>query len=210
MARVQVLDENNAPLDLNTVAPWDGEGFFVTPGEYVFTIETATQTMSSSAKPQLELGLVIAQGLATEAHNGQNMKHWVSLTKAAAGRLRNFLDAIGLAPDEQGGFDDAELIGRQFIAEVWEDEYQKGLNGDGTPNMKKSTKLRKERPVEGAEAAAEAPAPARAPAPAPAAKPAPAPAPARQAAPAKPSVPGLPRVASTLPTPGQRVPIPRK
>ena len=207
MARVQVLDENNTPLDLNTVAPWDGEGFHVTPGEYVFTIETATQTMSSSSKPQLELGLVIAQGLATEAHDGQNMKHWVSLTKAASGRLRNFMDATGLAPDEQGGFDDAELIGRQFIAEVFEDEYQKGINADGAPNMKKSTKIRKERPVEGAtEAATEAPAPA--PAPVPAAKPTPAA--AVKAPPAKPAAPGLPRVASSLPTPGQRVPIPRK
>jgi hypothetical protein len=204
MARVQIIDDaTGAPFDLNTVAPWDGEGFSVTPGEYVFTVESVFQGMSGNSKPQLELGLVIVQGLATEAHNGQQMKHWVSLTKAAAGRLRNFLDATGLAPDAEGGFDDAELVGRQFIAEVWEDEYQKGINTDGSPHMKKSTKLRKERPVEGA-AQAEAPAPAPAPAPI---KPT---APARPIAPAKPAAPSLPRVASNLPIPGQRVPLPAR
>lgn len=211
MARVQVLDEQGAPFDLNQATAWDGEGFSMTPGDYVFAIESVTQGMSSNSKPQLELQLVVVQGLATEAHNEQKMKHWVSLTKAAASRLRCLLDAAGVAPDAEGGFDDADLVGRQFIAEVYEDEYEKGVNLDGTPKVKKSTKIRKERPVEGAEAAAAeaAPAPTPAPAPAAAAKPAAAPA-ARAVAPAKPAAPALPRVASSLPAPGTRVPVPRK
>lgn len=201
MARVQVLDENNQPVNLNNVEAWDGEGFHVTPGDYIFEVTSVVQTQSGTGKPQLELGLSIVQGLATEAHNGQNMKHWVSLTSAAAPRLRNFLNAIGLAPDGDGGFDDVEIVGRQFQAEVWEDEYQKGINADGTPNMKKSTKIRKECPVEGAEQPA-------APAPAPVAKPAAA---ARPVPAAKPTTPTLPRAAGpALVQPGQRVPIPRR
>jgi hypothetical protein len=159
--------------------------------------------MSSTQKPQMELGLSVVQGATTEQHNGQPIKHWVSLTKAAAGRLRNFLDAVGLAPDAEGGFDDSELIGRQFMGEIFEDEYQKGINLDGTPKIKTSIKIRKERPVEGA-------APEAAPAPTPTAPTRPA-VPVAPAKPKQPLPPGLPRVASSPPPPaGQRIPLPRR
>jgi len=204
MARVQVFDEQGALIDLRGVAPWDGEGFSVAPGEYVFEVEEATQEQSSKDKPQLALGLRIVSGLATEVHNDQKMKHWISLTGKAAPRLRNFLNAVGIEADADGGFDDQDLIGRQFQAEVFESEYQKGTDPvTGAPNMKTSSKIRKERLVEGEAGASQAPAAPPAPLPRAAAPQRPAPPPARAQRP-------LPtaRVASPLLRPGQRAPLP--
>lgn len=204
MAIVTVVDENNQPIDLNAAQAWDGESSMVPPGIYVFEIEGAAQEMSGAQppKPQLVLDLIVVAAEGTEQYNGSKMKHWVSLTAKAAGRLKNLLDAVGLVPGADG-FDDQDLIGRQFEAEVFENEYKvmDPVNGEVT---KKSTKIRKELPVGGvaASTAPAAPAPAAAPAAAPA--PAPAAAPARTAAPARPAAPAKPPT-RPLPTPGSRV-----
>ncbi len=201
MARVQVFDENGAPVDLNQVQPWDGEGFSITPGDYSFIVTKAAREMSRQQKPQLALELEVLSGAATEAHNGAAMHHWISLTSKAASRLRGFMDAVGLEADADGGFDDQDCVGRQFTAEVYEDQYQKGVSPEtGQPIMKTSSKIRKERPMEGAQEPA-TPQPA---APQPAALTAS----VRLPAPSKPTAPMLPRVASTLPRAGQRIPLP--
>ena len=202
MARVQVFDENNVVVDLNSVQPWDGEGFAITPGDYTFEVKTVLQTVSKQNKPQLKMELGVIAGEVTEAHNGATMRHWISLSPKAAPRLRAFMDAIGITADAEGGFDDQDFVGRQFIAEVYEDQYQKGVNLEtGEPIMKTTSKIRKERMLEGSQQAG-------APQPTPAAKAAPSPRPSLGTPPARPTVPMLPRVTGVIPRPGQRVPLP--
>jgi hypothetical protein len=196
------MDEHGQPIDLRNVQAWDGEAFSMTPGEYLFEVETATREQSSQQKPQLAFDLKVIQGLNTDVHNGGAMKHWISLAPKAAGRLVNFMNATGVVLDAEGGCDDQEFVGRRFIGEVYEDQYQKGINPEnGEPIMKTSSKIRKERPEEGADTAAATPAPQ------------PNPAPALHAPPVAPQAqrpgPALPRLVNApLPRPGTRAVIP--
>jgi len=200
MARVTILGPDNQPVDWSTVAAWDGEGGGrLTPGNYLFEVAGVAQEPASTGNLQLVIDLMVVQGLETEVHNGASTKHWLSLTPKAAGRVKQFLDAIGVVPDADGTFEDQEFISRQFMAEVFEDEYNKVDPLTGQSTVKKTSKIRKEMPVEGAAPAA-APTPAPAPAPRPAA-------PARATAPA---LPAGPRVASLPPRPGVRLPVPAK
>jgi hypothetical protein len=201
MAIVSIQNADGTPFNLAEADAWDGEGGnFPIPGNYIFEITAAVQENSSQGKPQLMLDLVVVQGETTETENGKTMKHWVSLTAKAAGRLKNLLDACGIVPAPEG-FDDQELPGKQFWAEVFEDEYMQTTPMGPVP--KKSTKIRKEIAVEGAVTQASPRAAAPAPKPAPAA----AAAPARAAAP---KLPAGPRVATSLPAPGQRLPMPTR
>ena len=196
MARVQVMDENGQPIDLRGIQPWDGEAFSITPGEYLFEVETATREQSSQQKPQLAFDLKVVQGLNTDVHNGGQMKHWISLAPKAAGRLVNFMNATGVVPDAEGGCDDQEFVGRQFIGEVYESPYQKGVNPEtGEPIMKTSSKIRKERPSEETASAAPTPTPIHTASTAP-------------VAPAAPRAPTLPRIVNNPIRPGTRAPLP--
>ena len=96
MAIVTVLDENGQPMDLSNVQAWDGESSLVPPGNYTFEVAGVTQEQSNNGKPQLALDLTVVAAEGTEQYNGSKMKHWISLTAAAAGRLKNFLDAVGI------------------------------------------------------------------------------------------------------------------
>jgi hypothetical protein len=219
MARVQIIiEESGQPMDLATVKAWDGEFQGLTPGDYLFQVEEASQEASKTkGTPQLVVKCLVIQGFTTETHNGNKITHWVALTAKAAGRLKNFLDATGLVPDADGGFDDQDLVGRYFIAEAFDQEYTK-VDGQGVETKTVSTKLKKERPY--GETAAEPPAappPAVQPAPPPPAQPAPPPPPPAQpapppAAPTRAQAPQLPRaaVATHLLRPGQRLPVPNK
>jgi hypothetical protein len=198
MAQVQILDENNNPVDLATVAAWNGESSMVSPGQYYFQVMEVVQEASSKGNPQLVISLQVIGGVESEAHNGAKMKHWISLTLKAAGRLVNFCNACGVVLGA-GGFDDQDLVDKQLMAEVYEDTYTKQTAAG--PVEKTSTKIRNEEPIPGA-----------APAAAPVALSAPTPQPAAVAPPAarQPALPPGPRVAVALPRPGQRIPLPAR
>ena len=212
MARVVIEGVN-----LNEVDAWDGGSSGVLPiGEYLFEVTACAITNAkSSGNAQLEFDLIVVAGASTDACNGAGKKHWASLSPKAAGRVRNMLDACGVPMDEGGGFDSDQFVGTQFIAEVYEDSYEKANLTTGTVDTKITNKIRKERPVsvgfEGQDVPAET-----APAPAAAAPRATAPAPraaAATAAPARPLPPGTPRVAGNvapLPRPGVRTAAPAR
>jgi hypothetical protein len=202
MAVVTILGPDGAAVDTSQVQAWDGESGSLTPGNYIFAITEAVQEASArKGTPQLKLTLEVING-DTEVHNGQTAWHNLNLkgdnersARAAAGRMVNFMQAVGVEP----GFDDQDLIGKMFMAEVKLQEYE-DTDGLGNKIPKTRTQICKEQPAPGATPAAAPPAAAPVARPAPAAAP-----PARAAAPALP--PG-PRVATSLPVAGQRMPIP--
>ena len=123
MAIVSIIGSDGAPMNLGEVQAWNGVGGGLTPGNYIFEVEEVIQEAAkSSGNLQLVVTLRVLNG-DTEVHNGQTTKHWLSLTPKAAGRLKAFMDAVGLAPGADGtSFDDQELVGRQFMAEVFEQD----------------------------------------------------------------------------------------
>jgi pyruvate/2-oxoglutarate dehydrogenase complex dihydrolipoamide acyltransferase (E2) component len=212
MARIICIDENNAPVSLAEVAAWGGTGGNLTPGDYLFQVTAVEQKQTQNGKPQIQLSLEVVAGAETETHNGQKLLDWRMLggKKGALGRLKSLLEACGVQLDAQGGFDDQDLIGREFWAEAYMDIAKK-TDAQGTETEREVTKIRDERSaVEGG--ATDAPAAAAAPAPAAAAAaPAPAPAPAQAAAaPARAAAPTLTTnrgVGGSAPA-GRRLPVP--
>lgn len=205
MAIVQIIGASGQAVDMSNVRAWDGEsGGIQPPGWYDFTIDEVVQEASSQGNPQLVLSLTVLNGLETEINNGRQTKHWISLTEKAAGRLKNFLDAVGLVVGAEG-FDDQDLVGRSFRAEVFESMYTKedAVNG---PTEKTSYKIRKEMSIPAAEG--DVPAAAAAPSAPPAQAPAQA-APAQRTAPPKANPPTQQRPPVVQqPRPGQRLPTP--
>jgi pyruvate/2-oxoglutarate dehydrogenase complex dihydrolipoamide acyltransferase (E2) component len=207
MARIICLDENNQPVTLADIAAWGGVGGGLTPGDYLFQITGVEQKQTQSGKPQIQLTMEVVAGAETDTHNGQKMLDWRMLggKKGALGRLKALLDACNIQLDAQGGFDDADLIGREFWAEAYQDIAKKTLP-TGEVEEREVTKIRDERSANdtGASAAAAVAAPA-APAPAPAqAAPAPAAAPARAVAPTLTTARGVGGAAPA----GRRLPVP--
>ena len=211
MARVTIVDENNQPIDPNTVTAWDGCGGMLPPGLYDFAVTNVELKQTSTGRPQIELDLTVIAGVdpVTDAYNGQTKKDWRLLggKSAVLGRLKSLLDACGVQIAANGDFDTDELRDRQFTAEVYEDSYDKPDPATGTVKTITNTRIRGEQSLGGATEAPAAPAPAPArPAPAPAAPAAPM-APARAAAP---TLPSAPRVAgAVLPRPAAR-PVPAR
>jgi len=174
--------------NLNDITPWDGEQTILPPDDYAFRVEDCTikPPKTTDKQPQLEFDLVVIGGASTDQYNGSSKKHWLSLASKAAGRVRNMLDACGVPVEADGGFDSDGFKGTEFIAEIYEESYDKPnlQTGETTPVV--TSRLRKERPISAGwsngEAALAAPS---APAAAPAASAAPAQAaPAALAAPA--------------------------
>jgi hypothetical protein len=207
-------------VDLNKTNPWDGSTSMLPPGEYVFQVEECVivPPKKEGGHPQLEFDLTVQAGADSEQYNGTEKKHWLSLAPKAAGRVRNMLDACGVAVEADGSFDSDHFQGAQFIAEVYEESYLKPNLAKGTTDEVITNRIRKERPVEAgwsdggaAPAAAQAPAAAAPAAAAPRAPAAKAPAAAQAAAPAAaaappPAAPAQPRVATG--NPPRRPPIP--
>lgn len=197
MAIVAISDVN-----LNEVKPWNGEANILPPGDYIFEITDVEQKQSSKGNPQMELSLEVIAGVepVTEQYNGAKSKHWLSLLPAAAGRVRNMIDACGIRLAAKGTFDDQDLIGRQFAGTVVENVYQKMDAGTGATRDVVNTRIQNERSLSDADLAAPAPAPEPEP------EPELAPAPVRAAAPAAVTPT---RAVTSLPRPPQR-PVPRR
>jgi hypothetical protein len=145
MAKVTIPEVN-----LNETAAWDGEQSTLPPGEFMFEVIDCTikPPKKDGQSPQLEFDLEVLAGVDTDQCNGQSKKHWLSLAPKAAGRVRNMLDACGVAPDADGGFDSDDFKGKQFIAESYEETYDKPDLTTGETKPVINNRLRKERPVE--------------------------------------------------------------
>jgi hypothetical protein len=213
MPKVQIPD-----TDLNKTSAWDGEANILPPGEFAFEIEDCVILPAKAADkhPQLEFDLTVIGGADTDQYNGSSKKHWLSLSPNAAGRVRNMLDACGVAIEADGGFDSDGFKHTQFIAEVYEDSFEKPDLNTGNTITKITSKMRKERPMSAGWSGGEAPvstAPASA---APTASVAPASAAPAQAAPAALAAPASAAPAKTAPkgpaaAPGalpRRAPVP--
>lgn len=179
------------------VNAWGGESEALPAGpDYVLQIEAVEQTVSSKkAVPQLQVTTVV---LNEGEYNGRKGMFWYNLDlskETPRKRIRSLVDATGIALDAEGGFDDADLIGRVFMADVVHEPYKDVDATTGTAIEKTRVRIQNERMVEGAgqpagDAAPAAVAPAAAPAPAaPAAPVAAAP---RAAAPARPAAAAAP------------------
>jgi len=144
MPKVQIPD-----TDLNKTSAWDGEANILPPGEFAFEIVDCVILPAKSADkhPQLEFDLTVIGGADTDQYDGSSKKHWLSLSPNAAGRVRNMLDACGVAIDADGGFDSDGFKGTSFIAEVYEDSFEKPDLNTGTTATKITSKMRKERPM---------------------------------------------------------------
>jgi hypothetical protein len=196
-------------VNLNEVAAWDGGASGNLPiGEYEFEVAAATVGLAKTGTKNVEFDLMVVAGAETDTVNGATKKHWVYLTDKSAGRVRSMLDACGVQMDANGAFDTDHFIGQHFIAEVFEDTYEKPNLTSGTVDTKTTNKIRKERPVSAGFTGQEPAAETQAPAPS-----APRPAAAGAAAPARPLPPG-PRApgvgGNPLPRPGQRAPLPAR
>jgi hypothetical protein len=196
-------------VNLNEVPAWDGGASGNLPiGEYEFEVTAATVGLAKTGTKNLEFDLMVIAGAETDTVNGATKKHWVYLTDKSAGRVRSMLDACGVQMDANGAFDTDHFLGQHFIAEVYEDSFDKPNLSTGTTDTKITNKIRKERHVSvgftGQGSVAEDVAPnVPAPRPAPAAAPT---APPARPLPPGPRVPGV--AGSALPRPGQRAALP--
>jgi hypothetical protein len=178
-------------VNLNEVPAWDGGASGNLPiGEYEFEVTAATVGLAKTGTKNLEFDLMVIAGAETDTVNGATKKHWVYLTDKSAGRVRSMLDACGVQMDANGAFDTDHFLGQHFIAEVYEDSFDKPNLSTGTTDTKITNKIRKERHVSvGFTAPAAAPT-----------------APPARPLPPGPRVPGV--AGSALPRPGQRAALP--
>ena len=157
-------------VNLAQVDGWDGVSSKLPPGEYVFNIMDVKIEPNRKGNDQLICDMEVAAGADSEQYNGVSFKNWISLIEGSAKRLRHFLDACDVAILPSGNFTLEDLIGKQFIAEVYEDEYKAPNLTTGEMDVKHFSKIRRERLVsEGFSATGEIPdvapaAPAQAPA----------------------------------------------
>lgn len=108
-----------------------GDDFTPWPeGTYDLRVKKIEQKVSKKEKPQLEITLEALEG----PKDGKTMKAWYSLVPAATFRVDKLLDACGVEridtgeKDENGKpiltFDDQDLLGRVFRAEIKHRDYE--------------------------------------------------------------------------------------
>jgi hypothetical protein len=156
---------------LHEVQPWGGESEALPPGpDYALQIESVEQGQSpKKGTPQLNVTcIVLNEG---ELHGRKAIfRYNLNLEKdAPRKRLRSLVDATGVQMDDQGGFDDQQLVATAFMADVIHEPYDDVDATTGTKIQKIGVRIQNERPLDMQPAAgAAAPAAvAAAPAPAP-------------------------------------------
>ncbi len=147
-------------LRLQEVEGWDGKTGGLPPHDDVlFVIEKATQENSAKkGTPMLKLELMVVDG---ELRGRKAFSQFVIAPDAKEGsrrRLKQLIMATQLQLDQQGGFDDAMLIGRQFVADVVSEPYTETDPATGQVIEKSSSRIINERPVGAPSMAAGAPA----------------------------------------------------
>lgn len=139
---------------LNDVEAWGGEGGMLPPGEYHFMIENAVQAQSKNGKPQLELDLVVIN---EGEMKGRKSKQWYTLNfekDTPRKRLKQLILATGIPLDGNGDFDDAQLKGATFVADLVAEQYEVADQVTGQKLTKDRTRLQNERVAGGASAPA--------------------------------------------------------
>lgn len=137
-----------ADVNLHETTAWDGEQSMLPPGEYLFDVVDCTikPPKKDGQFAQLEFDLEVVAGADSDQSNGTQKKHWLSLSPKAAGRVRNMIDACGVPIDADGGFDSDNFKNTRFIAESYEDSYDKPDLATGETKAIVTSKIRKERP----------------------------------------------------------------
>lgn len=96
-------------VNMDGVEAWSG-GVILPPGEHHVEIDDANERTSAKNNPQVEVEMRAVGG----ANDGGKIRDWITLTPAAFGRVRQFLEATGF-PIPAGEFEMpvGELVGRQ-------------------------------------------------------------------------------------------------
>lgn len=131
---------------LDDVASWDGESSApVEPGDYEAEIMEVTEAVSSNDNPMLVVTFGIlgaADGSETEM-TGRNIRGRYVRAGKGRGRLRNFLESIGIGAPWQYGVDD--LVGKKLLFTVVGGEYTKMDPQTGEEETRQSANVQKER-----------------------------------------------------------------
>lgn len=135
---------------LHEVKAWGGESEMLPPGEdYVLMIEKAEQEQSSG-KGTLQLAVSVSVLNEGEV-NGRKAKFWYNIDpnakEGSRKRLRSLIDAAGIPLDQAGGFDDQQLVGKVFVADVVHESYKKTDATTGTEVEQMNARIKNERPL---------------------------------------------------------------
>jgi hypothetical protein len=115
-------------IDLTNVEAWKGGGI-LPPGTYSVEITSAEEKISGGGNPQVEVELRAIGGEC----DGGTIRDWITITEAAFGRIRQFLEAVRYdIPAGEFEMPVSNLVGRQCQIIVREEPY------DG--NMKSKVK----------------------------------------------------------------------
>lgn len=105
-------------IDLSGVDAWKGGGL-LPPGKHHVEITNAIDDDSKSS-PRVEVELRAVGG----PNDGGTIRDWLTLSEAAFGRIRQFLEAVKYTiPDGPFDMPTTELIGRQCTILVREEPY---------------------------------------------------------------------------------------
>jgi hypothetical protein len=135
---------------LATAATNDGAQGFVapSPGEHEFEIKEVTLGHTKKGdKMMLTVQFECAEG---DPDKGKQCRGWYVLdpdNDFNVERLKNLLDAAGVAIDANGGFSKNSLIGAHLLATIENEERPDGMNSEGKEVVKIFTRLNRERPV---------------------------------------------------------------
>ena len=106
-------------INLQGVEAWKGSGL-LPPGTHTVEITSAQEKTSGGGKPQVEVELRAIGG----EFDGGTIRDWITITEAAFGRVRQFLEAVRYEiPDGEFEMPVTELVGRQCSIVVREEPY---------------------------------------------------------------------------------------
>jgi hypothetical protein len=109
-----------ARINLEGVEAWKGGGL-IPAGTHTVEITGVEEKTSSNGNPQLEVELRAVGGEA----DGAQLRDWLTLTAAASGRVRQFLEAVRYEiPTGEFEVPTSQLVGRQCVIVVREELYQ--------------------------------------------------------------------------------------
>ena len=96
-------------IDLTGIDAWEG-GVILPPGEYLVEVDDATEQTSSGGNPQIQLEMRAIGG----EQDGGTIRDWVTITPESLGRVKQVLNAMGVANlDGEIEFEAAELVGKR-------------------------------------------------------------------------------------------------
>ena len=156
-----------APLDyidlgLNDVSASDGSFVLLPPGQYGLEVTKVEGGQSKAGNPKMVLHLKVFAALqeANENQIGQVVQSSMVLDKGkefARRRLKNVVQACGVAIDDRGGFNPQEMLEGRILAEVKLETYTEQNAMTGEKVERPSMRIFNEKPWEGDEPEADEP-----------------------------------------------------